>query len=331
MVLISIASTKSLFLFAASPYTASQKPINRDKAGEIIFVYGTSNAGKSSICNTLKDIRPDWGFENADDIFEDTLRHVLQKEHPEYLKAIKKAIKEENIFTSSTFLRGVYSFKADSTEQERQEAIRVIKKLQQEHPLLKISVAWENAERELFKRGFAQAAQGKTVVLDSVCPELLFKYQKENNLSIPIRLVCVVCPFLKLAKRLVKRNLDAEKGGDLKEARYGFFPLANWTKLYKPQESANETVVDCVDEQSVREAVQSLKTFVSQRKDPNLSLKREDDTSVEDIDNFTKTMGFTQTKAKISYVPRYQFDQLLITDQQTPQSAANQIATWKKQ
>ncbi|MCX7342994.1 MAG: AAA family ATPase, partial [Proteobacteria bacterium] len=302
-----------------------------EKSGEIIFVYGTSNAGKSSICKSLKEVKPDWVFENADDIFEDTLRYVLQEEHPEYFEIIKKAINEKNIFTSSTFLRGVYSFKASSTKQEQMEAIQVIKKIQQEHPLLKISKAWENAELELFRRGFEQAAKGKTVVLDSVCPELLLKYKKENNLAIPVRLVCVVCPFLKLAKRLIQRNLDAENKDDLKEARYGFFPLANWTKLYTAQTSANEVVVDCVDKQAVVEAIKTVKEFVSKRKDPNLSLKREDDASVEDIDGFIRTMGFSETTSKVSFVPRFSFDQLIITDRQTPLSSAKEIASWQKQ
>lgn len=311
--------------------TSIQQPLAVEESGEIIFVYGTSNAGKSSICSALKQVKPDWVFENADDIFEDTLRYVLQEEHPEYYEIIKKAINEGNIFTSSTFLRGVYSFKTNSTRQEQMEAVQVIKKIQQEHPLLKISKAWENAELELFRRGFAQAAKGKTVVLDSVCPELLLKYKKENNLSSPVRLVCVVCPFLKLAKRLIQRNLDAENKGDLKEARYGFFPLANWTKLYTTQTSANEVVVDCVDKQAVVEAIKTVKEFVNKRKDPNLSLKREDDASVEDTDGFIRTMGFSATTDKVNFVPRFSFDQLIITDRQTPLGAAKAIASWQKQ
>lgn len=85
-------------------------------------------------------------------------------------------------------------------------------------PLLKIDTAWEQAELTLFRRGFEFSKQGKTVVLDSVCPELLLKYKAQQQLSNPIRLVCVVCPFLELANRLLNRNVNAEQTGDLKIA-----------------------------------------------------------------------------------------------------------------
>ena len=300
------------------------------KVGEIIFVYGTSTAGKSSICNALKKIKPDWVFENADDIFEDTLRFVLKVENPKYFEIINKAIDEQNIFTSSTFLRGVYSFKKSSTPEQQQEAIRLIRKLQQTHPLLKIDTAWEQAELTLFRRGCELSKQGKTVVLDSVCPELLLKFKAEQHFSNPIRLVCVVCPFLKLADRLLNRNLNAEQTGDLKEARYGFFPLTNWKKLYKSQTSSSETVVDRLDSNAVLQALNSVKAFIAKRKSPqNTDLKREDDTCVENPDQFLEELGFSPTKSTVSFVPRFSFDQLIITSRQTPEEAANTIASGK--
>lgn len=311
-------------------FSSNFEIIKNSQNGEIIFVYGTSTAGKSSICNALKKIRPDWVFENADDIFEDTLRFILKVENPKYFEIINKAIDEKNIFTSSTFLRGVYLFKKSSTPEQQQEAVRLIKKLQQNHPLLKIDTAWEQAELTLFRRGFEFSKQGKTVVLDSVCPELLLKYKEQHQLSNPIRLVCVVCPFSKLAERLLNRNISAEQTGDLKEARYGFFPLANWKKLYKPQTSPSEVVVDRIDSNTVLQAANTVKEFIEKRKNPqNTDLKRDDDACVENPSQFLEELGFSPTKSTISFVPRFPFDQLIITSKQTPVEAANAIASGK--
>jgi hypothetical protein len=328
------AAVFAIFIFSLQAQNASLssgfKTTKSLQMGEIIFIYGTSTAGKSSICNALKKIRPDWVFENADDIFEDTLKFILKVENPKYFEVINKAIDEKNIFTSSTFLRGVYLFKKSSTPEQQQEAVRLIKKLQQTHPLLKIDIAWEQAELTLFRRGFEFSKRGKTVVLDSVCPELLLRYKAQQQLLNPIRFICVVCPFSKLAERLLNRNISAEQTGELKEARYGFFPLTNWKKLYKPQTSPSEVVVDKIDSHAVLQALNAVKEFVEKRKGPqNTDLKREDDACVENPSQFLKELGFSSTRPTISFVPRFSFDQLIITSELTPEEAANKIASAK--
>lgn len=230
---------------------------DQGKFGKIIYLYGPSSVGKTSICRVVKEIEPDMIVEGIDAAMDRRYLQIISK-----IESFKRDLFDRYVVLSKcledddipTFLQGEKAiFKPLSTSEERKDAKAAGAYVSIIEELFSSAFHREEAQKELFKRVFQLSASGKDVIVDAVeCGDLL-KYKATYWSSFPVLVALVHCSFAKLAEHKEERNRLALQSGEEQEARFGTYPFLQFTDFLKPQERAEEPFLHSIDRATVTE------------------------------------------------------------------------------
>lgn len=236
-------------------FMASSILLRQYGSGKIIFLYGTSNAGKTSICREVTAINPKIVIDGIDAAMD---RHYLKiisrvdsfkKHFFDRYSIISKCVSDEDI--PSFFIGQKVKFKPLSTLEERQNAKTAASYVGIIEELFFSAFHRDAAQDNLFERALYFSANGKDVVIDTVECNDFFGYKASKSFHCPLLITLVHCSFAKLAEHKEVRNKLALATGQEQDTRFGTYPFLQFTDFLKPRESMREPHMHSVDRTTV--------------------------------------------------------------------------------
>jgi len=260
-------------------------PTTSQSMGSIIFLNGTSSAGKSSIVRNLQ------GFKC---LSWDTVKDNLEAEWTERVianlqKRIVEEIEVENIKISPesadyrawaqrvadeiklkiATLRimdvsdeGQYTLPRNDSQalEEKQKHLNVLFKQYKVYPALKLEEDEEmeisgKIEEIMCEEAKLLASMGENVVIDTAVSDtdedMEFQRHKDFLQGSDVHYVLVYCPILELVNRVRSRNSAGQDGAINAEYRKLEGPLSQFRDMYKVADDPSEEVLDVLDRESV--------------------------------------------------------------------------------
>lgn len=251
----------------------------RKKAGTIILLNGTSSSGKSTILKELQALSPDVVILRVDDYYPEELIQKALKYGWQKDSGIDPWAYLHQYLTAKT---GKYYFDVELREQ------------------------FFNATSFLYSKAKEFAAQGKTVIIDTVLEhkktyQEAFEYFKNDQ----FHMMLIYCPMDILLERVQARN----RSGIADEQRNAFLSFEQFPHMYKLKESENQLAIDTVNTNTLKAALETaiqdlVKQGISQEYLPKLQAFK---------DNFIAQFKLDDLE-QIEIVPRHQYDLVFTND-----------------
>jgi len=236
-------------------FMASDILLRQYGSGKIIFLYGMSNAGKTSICRAITAINPQIIIDGIDAAMD---RHYLKiisnvdsfKQYfsDRYL-IISKCVDDKDI---PSFLKGLeIEFNPLSTSEERQNAKEAASYVSIIEELFFSAFHRDAAQDNLFENALYLSKNGKNVAIDTVDYKDFFGYKASKSFHCPLLITLIHCSFAKLSEHKDERNKQALATGQEQDTRFGTYPFLQFTDFLKPRESIKEPYMHNVDRETL--------------------------------------------------------------------------------
>ncbi|MDR3623550.1 MAG: hypothetical protein P4L16_00210 [Chlamydiales bacterium] len=236
-------------------FMVSSTRLQQYGTGKIIFLYGTSNAGKTSICKEVLAIHSDIVVDGIDAAMD---RHYLKiisnigsfkKYFFDRYLTISRCIDDDDI---STFVKGhEVKYKPLSTVEERKNALAAASYVSIIEELFFSATHRDAAQDNLFERALHLSANEKNVVIDAVECNDFFGYKVSRMFHCPLLITLVHCSFVKLAEHKERRNRQALEIDQEHDARFGTYPFLQFTDFLRPRRSGQEAYMHSVNKTTV--------------------------------------------------------------------------------
>jgi chloramphenicol 3-O-phosphotransferase len=258
--------------------------------GSIILLNGVSSSGKSAIINELIKLNTSLKVLKIDDWFPDAL--------------IQKAISlgwQEKSGLNPWFYLHEHAYK--TTQQYYFDT-------ELRHLLF-------NETTDFYQKAKAISLQGHNVIIDTV-----LEYEKEydtfNSFFIENKLlrVLIYCPMNVLLERVEKRN----KSGIAEEYRNAFQSFEQFPAMFKPRENSSENIVDMVESEILKEALEKSIQRLIDNKIPDPYLPK-----LHAFKNdFIRKFKLDEQK-EIALVTQHKYDLVLNSSLSSPHESAKKI------
>lgn len=291
--------------------------------GEIILLYGTSSAGKTSICNHLRRDYPTWSFESLDKSIDMHLVMLLQRLFPKEFRRIARTFANDDII--SVIFEGKGHFRKSATSTMQKKASDACLYIKDQGELIDGSFCLQKVKDEMYEKAFLRSQLGQPVVIDTTGFQEFITYKEQCLFNCPIRYVLVHCPFSKISERTAKRNTEAELRGDTSNARYGTHPFFQFAKLFKVSTKGTEVVIESVHREIV------LKSFnfnfdEDARKFPPVSAFENEVKRALDRKNLLERLGFLDDRVSLVHLTsRFPYNLILNTHVNSSDACARMI------
>lgn len=195
------------------------------KNGQIILLNGVSSSGKSAIIQELKKLKPDLYILKVDDWFPQALQNKATE-----LGWVKESGTDpwSYLYEYLVAQTGQYYFSTEVREK-----------------------LFDNTA-EFYKQALEVASKGQDVIIDTVL-EYKKEYAEFDSVfkGYDVKKILVYCPMDVLAKRVQQRNAS----GIQEENRTYFQSFEQFPAMFKVQTEAQESVVDTVQTQTMKETL----------------------------------------------------------------------------
>lgn len=199
----------------------------------IIYLKGSCSAGKSTFIQALDTKMLNLEVIDEDEAWVRTCNEAVAQRFPEAIKAIQKAVAEENLFRA--LCANCLIFKKDITPEVCLGAKNAISRIQNElnQPC---NVSWrkslsEGVTSDLLERIREAIERKKNILLDSwyIKPDLL---QARFPQARTVR-VLLYCSMPETYQRLLKRNLEAVNSANLTNHRFTGQFVGSFCSIYQ--------------------------------------------------------------------------------------------------
>ena len=218
-------------------------------SGRMIFLYGTSTAGKSSIVDYIKsearlnDV--DLVFTGSDAIRLAHMTYAFSRYSPKNIKFLQR------YFSIDKIIKGIYypDWIFELMQKElidskytalKKEEVEKIKRIFEEFHVNREKIFFlerDLPERPAFCfRAFSSALNlGKTIIVDTVRMDEFFQAMAVRLLHCKVDVVIIYCSLEKLKKHLYLRNKEASQSSSLFiNSRIAIFPFMQYARIYEP-------------------------------------------------------------------------------------------------
>ncbi len=329
----SVESEKNrcLSLRAFNIFIASSALFRQYGSGQIIFLYGTSSAGKTSVCREFKAIRPEMVIDGIDAAMD---RHYLKiisnvdtfKKHffERYL-ILRKSLEEKDI---PAFLagRGV-EYKQSCSEEERRNAKDAASYVSIIEDLFFSAFHRDVAQHNLFERAFSLSARGKNVVIDTVDSSDFLSYKVSKFFHCPLLVTLVHCSFVKLSEHKNERRRLEMQTEQKSEKHYGRLSFLQFTDLFKPRTNNDEPSMHSVDKATVTRIYDAhLAEELKFRPVPGIDEEDVQERRAFELDILLSKLGLEKSDdVEVELTPKGYFDLQIDTGRFSPRQCAKKI------
>lgn len=286
--------------------------LQRFGRGEVIFLYGISSAGKTSICNELKRICSEWSFESLDKSIDSHLVTLLHRLFPRECRLIAGAFANDDIV--SVIFEGKGHFRKSISILMQKKATEACLYIKKQGALIDGSLCIGKVKQEMYERAFLKSQMGQPVVIDTTGFQEFITYKEQYLFNCPIRYILVHCPFSIISERMARRNREAELKNDTPNMRYGTHPFFQFAKLYKVSTKTTESVIERVSRKIVIKSFdfnfdEDTRKFPPEASTLEIEVKR-----ITDKRNLLEKLGFCDSNVKFVHLtPRFYYDFILDT------------------
>lgn len=235
-----IRSLLVFFWVAFIPSASSADYNDYDNIPCIIYLKGSTCAGKSTLIKSINQRWEDLEIVDGDSIVMRTYPEAVAERFPFEYEMVAKAIANENLYHA--LRAGDILFKTEASEEECRRAELAISAIQAELDQSE-NLPWRLAVAETIRQEILDLTKqalnrGKNVLLDT-----WYFNADEIQESFPelatIR-VMLYCPFEIAYERLLKRNNEATANCNLLEKRYMAQLMRSFCSLYKVSDQPNQ-------------------------------------------------------------------------------------------
>lgn len=205
--------------------------------GKIVVLIGTSTAGKTSIINALRKLKPDFREDGIDLRCMQILLKTIQKTNPDEYGILKKTMKGPLDIPKAAYGKE-RNWKEGVTAQEKEKAEEAIGRVSKPN----YCSLFQNLEQEMFEDLFTHSRRGGNVIFDLLNIDSLFRHIMARRFDGPIQAVLTYCPFHVLSSRMEKRNKEAIESGEFSNLREGEFPFMQFSELYGPKKEGETSL-----------------------------------------------------------------------------------------
>ncbi len=222
----------------------------------VVFLYGTSSAGKSATVEIIRKQAMQQSIPLAvtgtDHVWQLHIYNLFEQFYPLQARLLRFIFSLSEIF---------YCLWCDA-ELDRlliekalvDDAVKIIKaifiKFRQDQKLLLKFLLKERRPYFCVQSFLPELKQNKLVIVDVAADkgdiEEFLAVMQTHIIHCKMDIVIVYCPPRQLLERIYKRNIKALDSGNLGQARIGSFPLEQYITLYQPVDSS-EDAIDCIE------------------------------------------------------------------------------------
>lgn len=216
--LMSIAQQKILDICLSKSFKSQQNDLKlkiyAGKRGELLVLFGTSCAGKSTFSNSFIKQNPRSFFFEHDTIWEKLCLKLFQDYFPSILQKIRSIVSDSELF----YL--ILHFEDDT------KASKIYSRLHKEE-LESLALL-----RDLFKKNIKELYEGTTAKIvhdiqiplslgiNAVVDMVLEDSAMAKFLTLAPRVILIYCPFMHLAERIQHRNKIAIQSNNIMNCRH---------------------------------------------------------------------------------------------------------------
>jgi dephospho-CoA kinase len=288
--------------------------------GRIIFLYGTSSSGKSSICKGIKKLAPHYLIDSLDKAHDRDLVNVLRNFFPKELEDIQKAIAIHNIATAIFFDKNEeeFHFLKESSIELRIRAKEACLRIREQQGKVTEKLNPKRAVEDMFESAFRNSKKGKTVIIDSPDFKHFILYKESVLFNCPLFLGLVYCPFSVLSQRIDQRNKVAMNKKKFLQARYGIFPFLQFADLYEAIPSTNNITLGRLYREEVKYVIEKHAKIYAKK--VNINSRKFINNCQE---NLLGLLHFSNPSFNsVNIAPRYPYDIIFNTLEETPEGSA---------
>ena len=214
----------------------------QSSANRLIFLTGTSTAGKSSIMTAFASHAENALELGADDFRETRCAELMKKHFKADYAILSEAVDDKNLFrlinSHPDFVEKNphLFFKASSTSEQREAAFSVYKPQKFYDDIQNMLTSNKASQDEEHFSTILSQAKNKTVIFDTPNSMDFFNYLKEHPCDKPIQRFLVYAPLPELIRRLPGRNAVSEQTGNEVNKRQYIDILKQFKDLYSKAE-----------------------------------------------------------------------------------------------
>ncbi len=235
--------------------------------GEIIYVYGSSTSGKSSLVKNFSDTFPEWKVVSTRHLktlyFVKKMEQISRKE----IKFLSKYFDNEEILQmieepGQIILPKKYIMPIEKLN----KLIRNIQEIQSKQEQLIAICHPMEALHFVYSCAFNLSRSGSKVIIDNLDVEGFYRYMILHRIHCPLFTVLVYCPPQHLLSRVTKRNkqsLNIDRGN----LRSYLRPFETFFQIYGSLE--NGFPIDSICQQTFLQTLKKAHTL-SQKQGPEL-------------------------------------------------------------
>lgn len=296
--------------------------------GHIVLLFGSSSAGKSSLCREFLNISPNWVCDGNDKSSKRLLKQVCQDitlfkdtfpSRYQFLSThfddhlISQALTQGNdvLFTGEDAL-------APNTIKQIQTMLDDVSLIEE------LCLSMENiliAQEDMFEQAMRRSKQGINVILDTLDFENFMRFRAKRNFSCPFQAVFVFCPLTILDQRVEDRNQKAFAMNNPDDYRLDLFPFLTYSSFVR-RAKAGDQIIDSVPSGQ-------LVHVLEKHKQQQVDIYQ--DTNISGDLKFVTDLIFQELEVDgtsddvLNLTDRYPSDYILRTDEHTPLELAQTI------
>lgn len=275
--------------------------------GHIIYTYGTSTSGKTSLTRELSKLLPGYTVVSTKDLNEKYMAKLIKKACPNEYEFVKSHIDisalllyiygDEQIVTSTNnsveLWENLYKIKSKKNDIE--------------------SIYNPDEQRDYVYSKVFKLAEKSNIIFDNIYVNKFLDYKTHHTIQCDLHMLLVFCPPSLLLERVMKRN-ELALLSDKTNRRYPITPFRNFIDMF-----TNTDDEDIVAEIKREDLMSSLRTAY------DMSIEMQDDDplshcSWEEVDKKIQiTFG---NNSILNLKSKYHFDSFVDTSKGKPEELA---------
>ncbi|MDF1684951.1 MAG: hypothetical protein P1U36_09910 [Legionellaceae bacterium] len=311
----------------------------------IIFLYGTSTSGKTTICNVLKNLISDLKIDGTDSAYERLEGHNFEKVF-KYFSENKNQFSDMKdlhaTFTIDEICNGILDKQVNINNRKVALALdwdkRTFERMLEETfgsefliekkavtTLRVIAKSYYNqlsmtAYENMCLLAINNSLQGVPTILDVVPHpgrssqyriDLFQEKLRQHNLTSSLHIALIHCSINQLSSRMVERNRQAIINNDLENIRDESFPFRQYAQLFG---TVNHVQNKYIGELKIKEARKAIAPFC---------------TNVDEVNEIIEKIGLIRPLVEINIRPKCSFDTLYDSSSEPAEEIAQDIyKTW---
>ena len=306
--------------------------INETKTGRIIFLLGTSTAGKSSIADYLKNKAQLKNRElvivSSDSVGILQMLYSYLRYAPSKLNFLHHYLTNEEIFSivMNPEPPATTVNKMNITAEEKTDIQAILDELRMNEAIIKQKFYSRSQSPYFYSLPILSTLlTGKTIIADAIYPDEFLQSMASTLLSYNMDTVIVYCPPKQLMERLYKRNEAAFELKHFNSSRLGTFPLEQYTQLYEPtviatQAIDNLTLADIEIPQTIPNMYKKIFIHIKQ-----LPVSYDENQWAEIADLMQCTFGLHTNEDRTWIKPTYNYRLVVNTAQDSAEKCGERI------